>query len=83
MIIIIRGDLGNLKDLNGSYHLGTVTCIGPSLAGTTTAGWEDTAQPPVGEAFFYLAAYDDGDWSGYGTESAAKERFVPPGQGCP
>jgi hypothetical protein len=52
-------------------------------AQTTTAGHEDGEVPPVGQGFFYLAGYDDGHNSGYGTESAAKDRFVPPGQeGC-
>ncbi len=47
-------------------------------------GSEDTELPSHGEAFFYLVEYNDGLASGYGTESAAKERFAPPGQGsCP
>ena len=62
---------------------GSLTCIAATTTQTSTAGLEDTSQPALGEGFFYLAAYADGSWSGYGTESAAKERFVPPGlDGC-
>ena len=80
---VVRGDLKAIKDLNGSYHLGPLTCIAAATSQTSTAGQEDTSQPALGKGFFFLAAYDDGSWSGYGTESAAKDRFVPPGQdGC-
>ena len=80
---VVRGELGSIKDLNGVYHLGSLDCIAATTTQTSTAGQEDAAQPALGESFFYLAAYDDGSWSGYGTESAAKDRFIPPGQdGC-
>jgi hypothetical protein len=80
---VIRGELESIKDLNGAYHLGSLDCIVAGTTQTSTAGLEDAAQPALGEGFYYLAAYDDGDWSSYGTESAAKERFVPPGlDGC-
>jgi len=58
------------------------TCVATGSTDTTTANLEDAQQPDLGEGFFYLVGYDDGTWSGYGTESAAKERFVPPGQDC-
>ena len=80
---VVRGELGGIKDLNGAYHLGSLTCIAAGTSQTSTAGLEDADQPALGEGFYYLAAYEDGSWSGYGTESAAKERFVPPGlDGC-
>lgn len=79
---VVRGEVGNLKDLNGSYHLGSLTCIGSATTQMSTVGLEDGDLLPLGEGFFYLVAYDDGSPSGYGTESAAKERFVPPGQDC-
>lgn len=80
---VIRGDLGSVRDQNGAFHLGPVSCLGSTITGTSTFGFEDPALPPSGEAFFYLVEYNDGLASGYGTASAAKERFVPPGQGCP
>ena len=80
---IIRGDVGNIQETNEFFHLGLVTCIAADAPETTTTGYEDPDEPSVGKAFFYLVEYNDGRPSGYGTESAAKERFVPPGQGCP
>ena len=79
----VRGDLDDLNEVNRSYHLGPVVCL---VAGTTilsTAGSEDTETPATGRGFFYLVEYYDTMPSGYGTESAEKERFVPSGQNCP
>ena len=43
-------------------------------------GYEDAESPPLGQAFFFLVAYDD-QWgtSGYGTAGAAKPRIAGPG----
>ena len=80
---VVRGELEAIKDLNGVFHLGSLHCIAAQTAAASTVGQEDGGPPALGQGFFYLAAYDDGLWSGYGTVSAAKERFVPPGQdGC-
>ena len=79
---VVRGNLDGIKNLNGAYHLGALECIAARTTQINTVGQEDTEQPSLGHGFFYLAAYDDGTWSGYGTESAAKERFVPSGQDC-
>ena len=79
---VVRGDLRSIRDLNGAYHLGSLTCIAATTTGTTTAGLEDADRPALSEGFFYMAADDDGSRSGYRTESAAKERFAPPGQDC-
>ena len=79
----VRGDLGDLNDVNQTYHLGPVICL---VAGTmlhSTVGSEDAEVPRLGDGFFYVVEYHDGMASGYGTESAAKERFVPSGQNCP
>ncbi len=78
----MRGEVRNLRDKNEVFQLGQLTCIAPAIAQFSTAGHEDAAVPPLGEAFFYLVEYNDGHPSGYGTESAAKERFVSPGQDC-
>jgi hypothetical protein len=80
----VRGRVSNLRDKLDFIHLGQLTCTAPSATRTSTMGSEDTEFPSPGEAFFYLVEYNDGLASGYGTESAAKERFAPPGQGaCP
>jgi hypothetical protein len=81
---VVRGKLKNLKELDEFLHLGQLTCIASFTNVPSTAGSEDPELPPLGEAFFYLVEYDDGLPSGYGTESAAKDRFAPPGQAnCP
>ena len=81
---VIRGEVKNLKEKDEFFHLGQLTCIASTTTQLSTVGSEDPELPPVGEAFFYLVEYNDGLESGYGTESAAKPRFAPPGQGnCP
>ena len=78
-----RGEVLNLSDVGAHYDLGPLTCVITGSAAPNTIGAEDLDIPALGGIFFYLAAYDDGHHSGFGTESAAKERFVPPGQdGC-
>jgi len=77
---VVRGRVRELKDKQDFYHLGQLTCTAPAIAQPNTAGTEDSDLPAIGEAFFYLAEYNYGLAGGYGTESAAKERFAPPGQ---
>jgi hypothetical protein len=80
----VRGKVNSLRDKLDFFHLGQLTCIASVTTQTSTMGSEDTELPSPGDAFFYLVEYNDGLASGYGTESAAKERFAPPGQGdCP
>ena len=80
---VVRGKLGRLEEFNGFYRVAPLTCVAGGITDTTTANLEDADHPALGDGFFYLVGYDAGTWSGYGTESAAKERFVPPGQdGC-
>ena len=80
----VRGRVRDLKNKLDFFHLGQLTCMVSATTQTDTSGSEDIELPAIREAFFYLLEYDDGLASGYGTESAAKERFAPPGQGnCP
>ena len=79
---VVRGEVKNIRDLEAFFHLGPISCLTTSQF--STEGSEDLELPPVGGAFFYLVEYNSGFPSGYGTVSAAKERFAPPGQGtCP
>ena len=79
----IRGTTLNLHDGGEGYVLGPLLCLG-SLPPTTTEISDGGLPPSPGEAFFYLVEYDDGLRSGYGTESAAKERMTSPADGsCP
>ena len=80
---VVRGELANIREKDEFYHMGQLACTASATTQTDTVGLEDPELPPSGETFFYLAEYNDGLPSGYGTVSAAKERFVPPGQGCP
>jgi hypothetical protein len=78
---VIRGNVTSLSEAGDFIDLGTVSCIQPSFAATSTQGHEDVEVPPLGEAFFYLVAYSDGRDSGYGTDTATKPR-VKTGGGC-
>ncbi len=80
---VVRGNTANLKDAGESIDLGPVACIRSGSTEPTTFGYEDAEFPLLGEAYFYLVAYDDA-WgtSGYGTASAAKPRIAGSG-GCP
>jgi hypothetical protein len=81
---VIRGEVRNLKDQDEFHHLGRLTCIASGLTDPTMAGMEDPELPPIGEAFFYLVEYNDGQPSSYSSVGAGKPRFGPPGQGaCP
>ncbi len=78
---VIRGSVGSLHDAGDFIDLGTVSCIQPASAATSTGADEDAELPPLGGAFFYLVAYDDGQDSGYGSDTAVKPR-VKTGGGC-
>jgi hypothetical protein len=78
----IRGRVSGLREKLDFFHLGQLTCTASAATQTSTVGSEDTERPSPGDAFFYLVEYNDGLPSGYGTESAAKNRFAPPGQGA-
>ncbi len=77
---VVRGDVRNLQVSGSDIVLGDVTCIEGASLDTTTTGFEDLAAPAPGEAFFYVAQYDDGvAHTSYGTESAGKARIVTSG----
>jgi HYR domain-containing protein len=78
---VIRGNVASLSDAGAFIDLGTVSCIQRASGATSTQGDEDSEDPPLGEAFFYLVAYNDGQDSGYGSDTATKPR-VKTGGGC-
>ena len=79
---VIRGDLAALRAVEGEIDLGSVTCVEGGSADTSTAGNEDAAAPPVGGVYFFLVQSDDGQLqSGWGEDSAGRERIVQPGNG--
>ena len=77
---MVQGDVANLKRSSKSFHMGSLECLASGTAATSVPA---TADPAPGQTFFYLVEYDDGLPSGFGTESAALDRFVPSGQACP
>jgi hypothetical protein len=81
---LVRGNVKNLRDQGQAIDLGPLACLGAGITTTSSVGLEDPEIPAPGEAFFYLLEFDDGmSSSSFGTVSAAKERKVSPGQGCP
>jgi hypothetical protein len=77
----IRGTINALREAGNFIDLGTVACIQQDSAATSTQGSEDAEIPPLGETFFYLVAYNDGQDSGYGSDTATKPR-IKTGGGC-
>ena len=68
-----------LMEMDSIIDLGDVTCLASALSDPTIAGHEDQESPSVGEAYFYLVAYNDGWGSTYGTESATKPSVAKSG----
>jgi HYR domain-containing protein len=78
---VVRGSIRSLQGSGDFIDLGTVVCIQPGSSSTDTKGQADTEIPPLGEAFFYLVSYNDGQDTGYGSDTATKPR-VKTGGGC-
>jgi hypothetical protein len=77
---VVRGSVGSIAEADAFIDLGTVVCIQPESAATSTRGHEDAEVPLPGQAFFYVAAYNDGTDSGFGTETATKPRVATGGE---
>ncbi len=81
---VVRGEVKRLNEDEDYFTTGPLACVSAATGQTSTAGAEDPAVPPPGQAFFYLVEYFDGQWSALGTADAAKEMRAPAGQsGCP
>jgi hypothetical protein len=83
---VIRGNVASLSEEFYYIELGAISCLAADLVATDTAATPDPAIPAVGEAFYYLADYDDGERVGYGEVSAVKPRravFPWPPADCP
>jgi hypothetical protein len=78
---VVRGSRTNITDTGSVFDLGPVIWIEFASPDTETVGHEDAENPPLGQAFFYLAEYDDGAPSGFSTESAPRPRVVQVGTG--
>jgi HYR domain-containing protein len=78
---IVRGNVRSLRETADFIDLGTVACVQADSPSTSTLVSPDAHVPNVGEAFYYVAAYNDGRDSGYGTDTATKPRLKT-GGGC-
>ncbi len=79
---VIRGRLSNIRENEEAIDLGEVVCIEWRSLDESTGAREDAEMPDAGEAFFYLAEYNYGMLSSYGTETASKPRAASSGS-CP
>ena len=81
---VIRGDVANLQHSGGNVDLGTVVCLENDSGDTNTVGFEDTANPAPGQAFFYLFRGSMGVLAGAGSYDEGSGGFerVPSAGDC-
>jgi hypothetical protein len=73
----IRGNLASLNESGRGVDLGDVVCLENDSPDPDTAGNEDIVNPPLGEAFFYLARFNGAPGAGsYGGSSRNRDRRV-------
>ena len=79
---VARGLLGGVTRSGDRTDLGALACVESGTASASTSGFEDSAVPAPGAAFFYVVAYEDA-WgrSTYGTAEADLPR-VSTMDGC-
>jgi hypothetical protein len=81
---VLRGDVASIYDDGAVFELGPTRCVAAGITQSSTVGKEDGDHPASGAAFFYVAEYDDGRASAYGSAGAAKPRGTSTaGGGCP
>ena len=76
---VVRGNVANLAIVGSTVDLGPVTCVEDDSPDNATAGNEDAAQPPPGQAFFYLYRGTKGSppvTASWGEASGARERIA-------
>ncbi len=78
---VIRGSVANITETADSLDLGPVVCLKAHSVTPNTFGSfsGDQQVPAMGEAFFYLSEFNNGTYTSYGTESAAKPRLPATG----
>lgn len=73
----IRGNLASLSESWRGVDLGDVLCLENDSPDPDTTGNEDTAIPPPGQTFFYLARFNGAPGAGsYGGSSRNRDRRV-------
>ena len=76
---IVRGTVSELRMGAEAIMLGALRCLEERSVDASTSGNEDREEPPPGQAFFYLVAYDDGMSSSYGSYDVVMPRHAGPG----
>ena len=77
----IRARLTNVVRTAQVTSLGEVLCLFAGTGATSTLGYEDPLDPPIGEVFLYLVEYQDpyGAWGGYESGSSPLPLETGPG----
>jgi len=77
---LVKGVLSNVRETHDQISLGTLTCLQPRSTATDNTGHEDTEIPALGETYFYLVSYNDGEESSYGSATVSKPRTATSGR---
>jgi hypothetical protein len=73
---VARGKIRNLREMPEGIELGAVSCLGIRDDSTISLVSEDSETPPIGDAFFYVAAFRNGTThSTFGSVFAGKPRL--------
>jgi len=81
---VIRGRVKNVTQGASTFNLGPVTCLANDLTDADTGSMPDSANPPSGDAFFYLVRPTVAGVAGKYTVSApAGKPGVPSSGDCP
>jgi hypothetical protein len=80
---IARGNVKYLRLEGDAYRIDPLVCILADTTQTSTLGSEDWENPVLGESFFYVAEFDGALPSGYGTETATRDRSAFGAGDCP
>jgi hypothetical protein len=79
---VIRGSVNAMTAVAGAIDLGPVTCLADDLTVTDTGNFPDTANPAVGEGFFYLVRTVVGGVAGPYTVATDGRPGTPSSGGC-
>ncbi|MCI0658383.1 MAG: hypothetical protein L0170_15125 [Acidobacteria bacterium] len=73
---VARGRIRNLREMPEGIDLGAVSCLGIRDDSAISLVSEDSETPPIGDAFFYVAAFRNGTTdSSFGSVFAGKPRL--------
>ncbi len=79
---ILRGRLSQVRSVGSFTVIEGAECLERGITVISFSGQSLEEVPPPGEAFFYLAEYFDGRYSGYGTATGMGEVVITSGDSC-